>query len=89
MLRSYKDFDNCSSLTLEVFQNYVSQKGIEYVRSPACHPRSNGQAERIVGIKKKMLRRASGSVEQRLRYVVLRYRDTPRPAVSLNGSLNN
>ena len=83
--------DNSSSFTSEEFQNYLAQKAIEHVKPAPYHPSSNGQAERSVGIIKNAMKKATGTVKERLRHVLLHYRNTPHsvtgvaPAVSLNG----
>nr|CAJ00233.1 TPA: gag-pol polyprotein [Schistosoma mansoni] len=73
--------DNGTQFTSLEFAEFCKQNGIEHVRTPPYHPKSNGQAEKFVDILKRALLRwgGEGNVEEALQQFLISYRITPSP----------
>lgn len=73
--------DNGTQFTSLEFAEFCKQNGIEHVRTPPYHPKSNGQAEKFVDILKRALLKmgGEGNVEEALQQFLISYRITPSP----------
>ncbi|CAH8606257.1 unnamed protein product [Schistosoma rodhaini] len=73
--------DNGTQFTSLEFAEFCKQNGIEHVRTPPYHPKSNGQAEKLVDILKRALLKmgGEGTVEEALQQFLISYRITPSP----------
>lgn len=69
--------DNGPQFTSDQFANFCKSLGVEHIRTAPYHPQSNGQAERFVDLLKTGLKKAVGSVNERLREFLFSYRSTP------------
>ncbi|KAL6735919.1 hypothetical protein Aduo_006318 [Ancylostoma duodenale] len=66
--------DNGSQFASKEFAKFCSTNGITHVRSSPFHPQSNGQAERLVALKKL---KDSGTTSEALQKFLQTYRRTP------------
>ncbi|BHF61010.1 hypothetical protein SprV_0100398000 [Sparganum proliferum] len=74
--------DNGSQFTSSSFEDFCRQHNIQHLRSPPCHPQSNGQAERFVDTFKRALLKArgEGTTDEIVQAFLFSYRTTPNPA---------
>ena len=75
--------DNGSAFTSSEFQQFLSQNGIEHVRSAPYHPSSNGLAERAVQTVKMGVKKLTGPLETRLARFLFKYRVTPQTTTGI------
>nr|CAX83704.1 Gag-Pol polyprotein [Schistosoma japonicum] len=74
--------DNCSQFASESFKHFCRFNGITHVRSPPCHPQSNGQAECFVDkFKRSSLKGGEEETSQEITKFLTTYRITPNPIV--------
>nr|VZI47161.1 unnamed protein product [Spirometra erinaceieuropaei] len=52
--------DNGSQFTSSTFEDFCRQHNLQHLRSPPCHPQSNGQAEHFADTFKRALLKARG-----------------------------
>ena len=72
--------DNGPQFTLEKFQTFVRNNGIQYKKSVPWHPATNGSAERFVQSFKFAMKSAasdSGPIHQKIGNFLLAYRNSP------------
>lgn len=72
--------DNGPQFVSEEFHLFLTQNGIKHITSAPYHPRTNGQAERLVQVFKQAMKSAKescGSIQQKLSTFLFRYRTTP------------
>ncbi|XP_061177726.1 uncharacterized protein K02A2.6-like [Saccostrea echinata] len=72
--------DNGPQFISEEFQLFLAQNGIKHITSAPYHPRTNGQAERLVQVFKQSMKSTKGdnaSMQQKLSTFLFKYRTTP------------
>lgn len=72
--------DNGPQFVSEEFHLFLTQNGIKHITSAPYHPRTNGQAERLIQVFKQAMKSAKkscGSIQQKLSTFLFRYRTTP------------
>ena len=79
--------DNGTPFTSNEFEGFCKSNGIRHVRVAPYHPASNGLAERAVIIFKEGLKKqTTGTLQDRLAKILLRYRLTPHTTTGVSPS---
>ncbi|XP_054746058.1 uncharacterized protein K02A2.6-like [Anastrepha obliqua] len=88
MLSRYGDCDtlvsdNGTQFTSGAFEQFVTSRGIQHIRTSPYHPQSNGQAERFVDTLKRALKKLKmeETDSENLQTFLQTYRSTPNPNV--------
>lgn len=74
--------DNSPQLVSKEFKQFAAETPFEHITTAFYHPQRNGRAEKFVDLLKTGLRKAKGSVDQKLREFLLAYRSTPSYALN-------
>lgn len=84
--------DNGSQFSSNEFEQFCKRHGIKHMKSPVYHPQSNGQAERMVDVVKRFVKKnilrfgPNMNMEDCMNEFLLGYRSTPSTATPENVS---
>lgn len=77
--------DNGTNFKSEEFEQFLQRNGIRHIRTPPCHPASNGMVERVVQtFKEGMKKLKDGSLETKLARFLFKYRITPHSTTGIS-----
>lgn len=78
--------DNGRQFVSSEFENYCKLIGVKHTTSSVYHPRSNGEAERMVQTFKNAMKKGKGDLEMRLQTFLSTYRQTPHATTGASPS---
>jgi len=78
--------DNGRQFVSKEFETFCKSNGVKHITSSVYHPRSNGEAERMVQTFKKAMKSGEGELDMRLQSFLSLYRVTPHATTGVSPS---